>query len=438
MEPRRGVKTAAGLFVFAGLVLLAASIFLLGQRGRYFTPRHTLETWFTDVEGLSKGAPVRLAGVAVGSVSRITLPTAPERKVGVTLSIAEDAMANIRQDSVARVETRGFLGDKFVAISVGSAEAPPLPDGGTLGTEASVDFGALVGQGRRVLGNTERLTAALSEGDGVLPWLVNDPESRRLVRDTLGAARSITASVERGRGALPWLLEDPESRRLVRETLDSVHAMAASVEQGQGALGWLARDPESKRLLAETLGSLHAVTAAVQQGEGAVSWLLQDPGSRRLVQDLGRTAEILAALAREVQDGRGLAHALIYDPKGGEMLAEAATTFGDLRSLIAAVREGEGALPALLFDPESRRLLESVAKAAQNLEEVSGKVARGEGTIGALLDDPTVYESLVALLDGAQRSRLLRWAIRRTIESGHAAKADAAKREAASSPTRGR
>lgn len=420
MERRSGVKIAAGLFVFGGLVLLAASIFVLGQRGRYFTPQHTLGAEFTDVAGLHEGAPVRLAGVAVGRVTRISLPRPPARKVGVELSIADPAMESIRRDSVARVQTIGFLGDKFVEITVGSLEEPRLADGASLRVDESADFTALVGQGRRVLGHTERLTAALAEGEGALPWLINDPESRRLVRDALDSVRAATASLEQGRGALPWLVSDPESKRLVRETLGSVHTMAVAVEKGPGALGWLARDPESKRLLAETLESIRAVTASVQHGDGAVSWLLGDPESRRLVQDIGRTATVLAALAQEVKEGRGLAHALIYDPQGGEMLTEAAETLRDLRSLVAAVREGEGALPALLFDPESRQLLDNLTSASRNLEEVSGKVARGEGTIGALLADPTVYEDLTALLEGARRSWLLRWTIRHTLNAGRA------------------
>ena len=65
-----------------------------------------------------------------------------------------------------------------------------------------------------------------------------------------------------------------------------------------------------------------------------------------------------------------------------------------------------------------------------------GKVAGGEGTIGALLADPTVYEDLTALLEGAQRSWLLRWAIRRTLDSGRSARPAAPEREAVRNPAR--
>ena len=66
-------------------------------------------------------------------------------------------------------------------------------------------------------------------------------------------------------------------------------------------------------------------------------------------------------------------------------------------------------------DPESKRL---VQKLSQHLEEISGKVTRGDGTVGALLQDPTLDDDLVLLLEGAERSRPVRWGIRHEIEVG--------------------
>jgi hypothetical protein len=48
--------------------------------------------------------------------------------------------------------------------------------------------------------------------------------------------------------------------------------------------------------------------------------------------------------------------------------------------------------------------------------------------------DPTLYEDLTSLLEGARQSRILRWAIRRTLESGREAQSERGKREAGSPP----
>ncbi|MFQ5846751.1 MAG: MlaD family protein [Candidatus Methylomirabilales bacterium] len=319
MNPRTNVKLMAGLFVFAGLLLFAASIFFLGERGRYFAVQHPLKASFTNVAGLHQGAPVRLAGVAVGRVTAIRLPTPPNQKVLVELNVAGTAIESIRADSIARIESMGFLGDKFVEISVGTQDST-LPDGATLRTEEPPGFGALVGQGRQALGHVERFAASLEEGKGALPWLI------------------------------------------------------------------------------------------------------QDPASRQFMQDLGRTAEALAAVSKEVKEGRGLAHALIYDPEGGRMIEKASQTVAQVQSLLQEIREGDGALPTLLFDPNSKQLLENLTEVSEHLKAISAKMAQGEGTLGALLVDPTAYEDLTALLEGAQRSWILRWVIRSTLKSGREAR----------------
>jgi hypothetical protein len=53
-----------------------------------------------------------------------------------------------------------------------------------------------------------------------------------------------------------------------------------------------------------------------------------------------------------------------------------------------------------------------------NLKAISEKINTGEGTVGALIADPTVYERLVTILDGAQRSFLLRTMIRSLGKDG--------------------
>jgi ABC-type transporter Mla subunit MlaD len=60
-----------GIFVFLGVGILLAALFLFGIRSA-FQPTYTLETYVpTDVEGLSVGSVVKLRGVAVGKVTEI-------------------------------------------------------------------------------------------------------------------------------------------------------------------------------------------------------------------------------------------------------------------------------------------------------------------------------------------------------------------------------
>ncbi len=323
MELRSSVKIVVGVFVFAGLLLFAASILLLGERGRYFAAQHPLKAFFTNVAGLHEGATVRLAGVAVGRVTGIRLPSPPEHRVLVELNVAGGAIENIRRDSVARIETVGFLGDKFIEISVGSPQEPRLPDGATLPVEESAGLSALVGQGRRVLGHAERIGTSL---ESILATF----EETRTAEAITGAARNLeklAATLEQGEGALPWLIQDPASRRFVQDLARTAEALAAvskDVREGQGLAHALIYDPEGGKILKETsqvLREVQSLLQAVREGDGAIPALLFDPKSRELVENLTETSRHLRAISGKVARGEGTLGALLVDPTVYENLA---------------------------------------------------------------------------------------------------------------------
>ncbi|MCZ7625343.1 MAG: ABC transporter permease [Candidatus Methylomirabilis sp.] len=139
----------------------------------------------------------------------------------------------------------------IVEISVGSAEQPRLPDGATLQVEERLDVAAFIGQGQRVLGHAERVAASL---DTMLSTL----EESKTPEAIAGAARTlerIAASMERGEGAIPWLIQDPASRRLVQDmarAAEAVGALAKEVKEGQGLAHVLIDDPEGAKLVQES------------------------------------------------------------------------------------------------------------------------------------------------------------------------------------------
>src|SRR5881409_3138828 len=116
-------------------------IYALGARARLFESRYTIHADFTEVGGLAEGATVRLAGVQIGRVSGVELPPQPGGKVRVNLNISREYADRIRQNSVARIETQGLLGDKIVEITVGTPDAPVVPPDGVIAARDPVDLG---------------------------------------------------------------------------------------------------------------------------------------------------------------------------------------------------------------------------------------------------------------------------------------------------------
>lgn len=62
-----------------------------------------------------------------------------------------------------------------------------------------------------------------------------------------------------------------------------------------------------------------------------------------------------------------------------------------------------------------------------HLRSIMAKVDNGHGTLGALINDPSLYDDLKALLGGANRNKVLKYFIRKSVEESR----DAAKESAA-------
>src|SRR3989442_1051970 len=143
MDDRRGigVRLRVGAFVLSAIAVFLVLTYMLGARARLFEAKYTLYADFTEVGGLVEGAAVRLAGVQIGRVAGVRLPAEPGGKVRVELRVASQYADRIRQDSVARIDTQGLLGDRLGGITMGAAHPPPRQPGAVLGAPATAGPG---------------------------------------------------------------------------------------------------------------------------------------------------------------------------------------------------------------------------------------------------------------------------------------------------------
>jgi outer membrane protein OmpA-like peptidoglycan-associated protein len=129
-----------GLFIVTTLLILAAGVFLIGERRFLFRHTYRLEAEFQNVAGLDNGADVRVGGIHLGTVKYISLPSGPNGKLTVVMDMADSTKNIVRQDSVASIKTEGLLGDKYVEVSFGSEKAGAIESGDTIRGETPVDF----------------------------------------------------------------------------------------------------------------------------------------------------------------------------------------------------------------------------------------------------------------------------------------------------------
>lgn len=130
MTQRRSYAVGTGLFIvlgFAALAYLATQTTSVANQHGGST--YNVETRFANVGQLKVRAPVKVAGVRVGSVSSIELVPGKE-EAKVTLAI-DDAQKDIPDDSVATIYTSGLLGDQYIGLQFGHSKNP-VKEGGEL------------------------------------------------------------------------------------------------------------------------------------------------------------------------------------------------------------------------------------------------------------------------------------------------------------------
>jgi phospholipid/cholesterol/gamma-HCH transport system substrate-binding protein len=183
----------------------------------------------------------------------------------------------------------------------------------------------------------------------------------------------------------------------------------------------LGEDQESgKASLSRTLATLEGIVAEVQEGDGLLHDLVYDPSLsssiHRSLSNLEAASESLARMTTEVEQGRGLAHSLIYDEKGEEFAGQLSQLAAALQAVTEDLRK-EGTLAyALLYDPDNAAMVADLRSTSAALRGIAQDIREGRGTAGMLATDPALYEDLRVLVGGAQRNKLLRAYIRRTIE----------------------
>ena len=384
-QRERGVKVRVGVFVLVGLAAILVMVYLLGARARLFEARFTLHAEFTEVGGLAEGATVRLAGVQIGRVVDVNLPSQPGGKVRVDMSIARKYGDRIRRDSVARIETQGLLGDRIVEITVGTAKMPPVRPNDTIDSRDPFDIGQVMNESAQIIRSVGELADSLRETAETLnqSGIINEAAA------TVTSARKVTTDVSR---------------------------LVGEIEKGKGwAHALIYEEPVALRQVNDLIASTQRILDRVDRGEGTVGVLTSaesTAAAKRLVAAMNRLGEMMDRPASD----DGLLPGLLFDPKYKSVLDDLRVVAHNFREVSDRLAGGKGMLGGLIKDEPAdgsiRQASSDLQAALANLKEITAKINEGEGTVGALIADPTVYERLVSILDGASRSFLLRGLMR--------------------------
>src|SRR3984893_11413690 len=212
-----------GAFIIATLAILAAGIFIIGSKQYLFSSTYRLKTQFATVVGLEAGAEVRVGGVHSGTVRGIELPNKPAGKITVLMDLQRSTHDIIKQDSVAAIETEGLLGNEYVSISFGSAQALNVKDDDTIASLPPLVIADLIKKADGILDTSQKaldnatvatanlnaISGKINQGQGTIGALVNDrkiysqlDQTTVGLRDTVNHAQAGVAAFQENMDAM--------------------------------------------------------------------------------------------------------------------------------------------------------------------------------------------------------------------------------------------
>jgi phospholipid/cholesterol/gamma-HCH transport system substrate-binding protein len=273
-----------GVFVLAGLFLLAVAIFYVTGAGT-LGPKYRLITYLPEVEGLGTGAPVRLDGVAVGDVQSIQLTPHPQdeaHNITLVMRISKKFQNDIRTDSTASLITEGLLGNRYVTISRGITGAVLQSNGVVPGKEEAamkqmVERGADLMQNLGALSDDLRgIVDDVHKGRGTLGKLMNDPSLYNHLDSTAGKMDSLVTSIQKGEGTMGRLVSSDEMYNKAGTAIDHVNNVLGAVEQQKGTIGKLVYDPSFYNSAKGLTDKGNTLLEGVNEGKGTLGKLVHD------------------------------------------------------------------------------------------------------------------------------------------------------------------
>lgn len=318
-----------GALTILALVMATMLIFLLSGEGGFFWQRYAVKTVFSSAAGIKPGAPVRVAGVEVGSVTGVAF--AGDR-VEVVMEISRDMQPRVTSTSVASLGSVSLVGEPAIDITA-SSSGTPVPEWGYI--PSGVAPGSLAAVTTEASAGIETLTVLLQDirsGGGTVGQLLTDEGLYSQLTDMVGAVEQVVSSVGDGQGTLGRLASDPAAAEALEASLQNLEAVTARIRNGEGSLGKLLSEDTLAQSLSSTTTNLDSITGQISRGEGTAGKLINEP---ELYDRLNSMSERLDGVMTGLQEGQGTAGQLLNDR---ELYDNINGTMAELRQLVEDIR----------------------------------------------------------------------------------------------------
>lgn len=229
--------------------------------GNYIEYRTTIP----DATGIFEKSSIKVAGITAGSIKKIKLK---DSEAEIIFEVAE--AIKVTRNSVLKIKSVGFLGDKYLDIYLGDPRADRLKEGEFV---PSKDVGGLADVGKdvgEVLAEVKDILKTVKEG-------LRTQEGENLISEIMLNVRDITKDIKKVAKTLKKVTTNNEGK--LQEIIDNITEVSDNLayETNKDNPGSLLADIKP---IIEQLGDvsqdLSIVVSDIKAGKGTVGKLLRD------------------------------------------------------------------------------------------------------------------------------------------------------------------
>jgi len=318
-----------GLVSIFALVMAGLLIFLLSGEGGFFWQRFGVKTVFANVAGLKEGAPVRVAGVEVGSVKEVQFIG---DRVEVLMEVSKEMSPRITSSSVASLGSVSLLGESAVDITA-SSQGTPVPEWGYVRSGPAT--GSFTDVAEKASAGIDQLSGLLGDirsGKGTVGRLFTEDTLHNELNELLGAYEQVARNLNNPNGSIGRLSKDPAMAKALEGSLQNLEAVTARIRAGEGSLGKLLTDDAMAKSLTALTANLDAATGRMNRGDNTMGKLFTE---KELYDRINSMSERFDKVAAALQQKEGTMGLLLNDKA---MYEKFNGTLDEARSLIAAIK----------------------------------------------------------------------------------------------------
>lgn len=284
---KNSLESKLGFFVVLAVIAAFVIVEMLGGPEHFMRGYH-LSARFNNVQDLKEGDRVKMAGVEVGRVEKISLEG---NKAKVTMKMKRNA--GVKTDSIASIKFTGLMGQDFVSLDFGSDNAPLAKDGSELESKEQPDLSVVMEKLDSVATGVQNMTKSFSglKMDELLgPFIDFMKDNKAPLTATISNINSVTYQIAQGKGTVGKVIYD---ETLYNNALDTVSNLQATltdarttvaaakdimnqVNAGQGTAGKLIKDDKLYNETTASMTNLRQILEKINQGQGSVGKLVND------------------------------------------------------------------------------------------------------------------------------------------------------------------